>query len=337
MFDFGKNPRFTRERESRAHLDSMRTGRAGFGELFGRGIAPRQPERSPDVGDDLEIGKITLPVSGRSVRIGPSHAARRRVVTPGGVMFYHEPVHIARRALHHRLCQRVGRDDRQEVGARQLGQLTGEILPRVEPLDVAVPTGVLLDAEVKLHGFPVGERIQHAGDGHRNPGADQNDLHASQHRAQNRGHVRELDFLEVVDPHRTGVSLFGQEHLYEVRHNQEFQQRGPQSHPGKRSQLEGLVRRFSARNKKGVEAPLSHVGPGELGQRPADCAAGIAQLQAAHQHRVQCGSGYHAELSVPCYHVGQTPIGYCDPHSALNDPGQVLYWCYVIYQGTLVG
>jgi hypothetical protein len=68
----------------------------------------------------------------------------------------------------------------------------------------------------------VDERVQNSGDFDGNAGTHDNDTDTCQHGPVDRGEVRQLDFLQIIDAHRIGVALPGEEHFNEIGGDTEF-------------------------------------------------------------------------------------------------------------------
>ena len=171
----------------------------------------------------------------------------------------------------------------------------------------------------QLRGRVGGEGIEQGGDAGRDAGPHEDVIHAAEHRAVDRGGRGQLDLLQVVDAHRPVVPLLGQEHLGEIGRHGQFGTclAGAQAEAGDRP--ERLRRIEPARNEIPGHDPFGRGGHGEVRQGPAQVPAGVAELEAPREGRVERDPGDHPELARPGHGAGQLPAGHPDAHAALDD------------------
>src|SRR5437899_4655421 len=73
-------------------------------------------------------------------------------------------------------------------------------------------------------GPTLSQKIEGAGNGSRDAGAYEDIIHACEHGPIEGRQGGELDFFEVVDPHSTSMTFFGQKNLNEVGDNGQLHQ-----------------------------------------------------------------------------------------------------------------
>ena len=100
--------------------------------------------------------------------------------------------------------------------------------------------------------FVAGQSIEDARHAERNAGAHQHVVDAGQHGAVERGEVRDLDLLEIVDADRIRVALARQPDLDEVGDDAELDQLRRVGDVVQRHRLERLRRALPARHEVGV-------------------------------------------------------------------------------------
>ena len=306
-------------REGGAHLHPL--GARGDGRLqgLGRTRAAGQPEWPANRLHLFEIDDVARAVLRFTAIVLRPRAARRRIVAAGGRAFHDEAVDVAVRLASEGEREDVGGDDGEEPRPGQRRQRAAEECLWIEAEHHALVGARARDRERVGRRLVVHEAIEHRRDAHRDAGAHQHVVDAGQHRAVDRGQVRRLDLLEVVDADGIGVSFLCQIDLDEVG---DHDQRLPGHRRLVRAHLHaapGLAIGLAAGNVVGVPDVFGELRHGEVIERAAHVAARIALLQAARQHLVEGRAADHAELTFERHRPRQPPVRDPDTHAALDD------------------
>ena len=189
------------------------------------------------------------------------------------------------------------------------------------------------------------EPIEDAWDLRRDPGSHQDDIDVGEHRSVQAGKRGELDLLEVVDADDPVVALLRQEHLDEVRQDQQAlpprRQRGPEQRGElvalALDELAGLislvvVHAVSGGRGRSHDRPVApnvaiQDGPGDLlrgkgSDRSSHVPPLVAVPQLPHEDRVQGRSGDDPNLPERGDLPHESPTGDASPHTALYQPWQ---------------
>ena len=218
-----------------------------------------------------------------------------------GRAFDHQAVYAAAGAAQHGGRQRVGRDDGQKLGPIEHRQRAFRVFGRIEP-----------HRRVKIRRLPVRRAgycqavlrrmlrrkgVQHAGDVQRDSRAHQHIAHARQHGAVDRGQVRHLHLLKIIDAHRILVAFPGQKHFNEVADHAQLDElaRIVLLVHGKR--LDRAHLQLAAGNEILLPDASGHLWKGKCVQSPAHVAALVAVGKPAHKDRIERRARHDAQLA----------------------------------------
>jgi hypothetical protein len=171
------------------------------------------------------------------------------------------------------------------------------------------------------HRFVVRQLIEDAGDLHGNARAHQHVIDARQHRAVQRGEVRQLHLLEQVDAHQSGVSCLREIHLGEVAQHDQLEQ--CRWHLDRRYRLRLVCRACCLAALDVMSFPDSSCDFGDRKCIEGDTqvTARIAHLQAPCDDGVDTRARDDAELTSQRDRSRESPRRDGHSHAALDDPG----------------
>ena len=155
------------------------------------------------------------------------------------------------------------------------------------------------DINFQLDGFAARQPVQHAGNGARNARAHQHIIHARKHRAENRGQRWELDFFQKVDADQAGVTFLGEKNFREICRDRQRHEIRAEFEAGQRRELEGRVGGLAAGDEIVREDFGRDAGHGEMFERVAHLAVGVAGLQPPGENRAERGAGNNSKLAGP--------------------------------------
>ena len=284
------------------------------------GPAACHPERASQRHHLVEIDHVALAVDRFAVLVELGLAARRRVVAAGRRAFDDEAVDVSVRALDQRGAEQARRDDGQELRPLQRRQVVLHVLARIEDDGRGLFIRLLADdVDGIRRRLVVREPIERAGHLHRDAGAHEHVVDAGQHRAVERGQVRNLDLLEVVDPDRArrGPRARGRPRRSSTRRSAR-----PARVATRRCESAGADTDDRRPCRRGCSAATRPARPSrerEVIEGAAHVPARIPVLEAACHHHVERSARHDAELSTHRHRARKLPVGNRDAHSTLDD------------------
>ncbi len=164
-----------------------------------------------------------------------------------------------------------------------------------------------------------GERLKSGGDLERNAGAHEDIADAGEHRPVERRQGRQDDLLQQVDANPAVVPFAGEVDLDEARQDVEPQELAARLQGGTGDLGEVRAGGDAAGHEVALHDPIDELPVRKAGQRAAQVAARIPELQAAGELHVERRARNHAERAPGRDGARQTPARDADPHAALND------------------